>query len=37
MTNPPAEDVLAKVEGKVADATNGDVNVDDDFQREMCL
>lgn len=35
MTNPPAEDVLSKVEGKAADVANGDVTVDDDFQREM--
>lgn len=37
MTNPPAEDVLSKVEGKAADVANGDVTVDDDFQREMFL
>lgn len=37
MTNLPAEDVLSKVEGKVPNATNGDINVDDDFQREMFL
>lgn len=37
MTNPPAEDILSKMEGKPADATNGDVGVDDDFQREMFL
>lgn len=37
MTNPPAEDVLSKVEGKDADVANGDVTVDDDFQREMFL
>lgn len=35
LTNPPAEDVLFKVEGKVPSLTNGDVNADDDFQREM--
>ncbi|XP_036971712.1 probable rRNA-processing protein EBP2 [Acanthopagrus latus] len=35
LTNLPAEDVLSKVEGKVPNAANGDVNVDDDFQREM--
>lgn len=37
MTNPPAEDILSKMEGKAADVTNGDVSVDDDFQREMFL
>lgn len=37
MTNPPAEDILSKMEGKAADVTNGDVGVDDDFQREMFL
>lgn len=37
LTNPPAEDVLFKVEGKVPSLTNGDVNADDDFQREMFL
>lgn len=35
LTNPPVEDVLSKVEGKVPNVTNGDVNADDDFQREM--
>lgn len=35
MTNPPAEDVISKVEGKAATATNGEVSADDDFQREM--
>lgn len=35
LTNPPAEDVLAKAEGKVPNAANGDVNAEDDFQREM--
>nr|XP_020458459.1 probable rRNA-processing protein EBP2 [Monopterus albus] len=35
LTNLPAEDVLSKVEGKVSSLTNGDVNADDDFQREM--
>lgn len=35
MTNPPAEDILSKVEGKVPDVTNGEVNAEDDFQREM--
>ncbi len=37
LTNLPAEDVLSKVEGKVPNVTNGDVNADDDFQREMFL
>ncbi|XP_042372624.1 probable rRNA-processing protein EBP2 [Plectropomus leopardus] len=35
MTNLPAEDVLSQAEGKVPSAKNGDVNADDDFQREM--
>ncbi|XP_059197045.1 probable rRNA-processing protein EBP2 [Centropristis striata] len=35
MTNLPAEDVLSKVEGKVPSVTKGDVNAEDDFQREM--
>lgn len=35
LTNLPVEDVLAKVEGKLPDSTNGGVNADDDFQREM--
>ncbi|XP_053178777.1 probable rRNA-processing protein EBP2 [Scomber japonicus] len=35
MTNLPAEDIIAKAEGKVPSATNGDVNAEDDFQREM--
>ncbi|XP_044218144.1 probable rRNA-processing protein EBP2 isoform X1 [Thunnus albacares] len=35
MTNPPAEDVLAKAEGKVPSVANGEVNAEDDFQREM--
>ncbi|XP_031139826.1 probable rRNA-processing protein EBP2 [Sander lucioperca] len=35
MTNLPAEDVISKAEGKVPSAANGDVNADDDFQREM--
>lgn len=35
MTNPPTEDILSKVEGKVPAPINGDVNADDDFQREM--
>lgn len=35
MTNPPAEDGLSKVEGKVPNVKDGDVSADDDFQREM--
>ncbi|XP_068175534.1 probable rRNA-processing protein EBP2 [Antennarius striatus] len=35
MTNPPAEDIISKADGTVPNVTNGDVNVDDDFQREM--
>lgn len=35
MTNLPAEDVLAKAEGKVPSVKNGDVKAEDDFQREM--
>lgn len=37
MTNLPAEDILSKAGGEVPDKTNGDVNVEDDFQREMLL
>lgn len=35
LTNLPAEDVLSKAEGKVPSVANGEVNADDDFQREM--
>jgi len=35
LTNLPAEDVLANVEGKAPSVANGEVNADDDFQREM--
>ncbi|XP_012733517.2 probable rRNA-processing protein EBP2 isoform X1 [Fundulus heteroclitus] len=35
MTNPPAEDVLAKAEGKVPAGINGELDAEDDFQREM--
>ncbi|XP_019953811.1 probable rRNA-processing protein EBP2 [Paralichthys olivaceus] len=35
LTNPPAEDIISKAEGKVPNAANGDINADDDFQREM--
>ncbi|KAK5869604.1 hypothetical protein PBY51_024308 [Eleginops maclovinus] len=35
MTNLPAEDIIYKAEGKTPNVKNGDVNADDDFQREM--
>lgn len=35
VTNPPAVDVLSQTEGKAPDVTNGEIMVDDDFQREM--
>lgn len=35
LTNLPAEDIISKAEGKIPNKTNGDVNADDDFQREM--
>lgn len=35
VTNLPAEDALSKVEGKVPATTNGELDADDDFQREM--
>ncbi|XP_028259125.1 putative rRNA-processing protein EBP2 [Parambassis ranga] len=35
MTNKPAVDVLDKVDEKVLAQTNGEVDADDDFQREM--
>ncbi|XP_022052955.2 probable rRNA-processing protein EBP2 [Acanthochromis polyacanthus] len=35
LTNLPAEDILSKAEGKVPALANGEVNADDDFQREM--
>ncbi|XP_008332233.1 putative rRNA-processing protein EBP2 [Cynoglossus semilaevis] len=34
-TNLPVEDIITKAEGKVPTPNNGDVNADDDFQREM--
>ncbi|XP_061539670.1 probable rRNA-processing protein EBP2 [Phycodurus eques] len=34
LTNPPVEDVLAKI-GNMQSGSNGVVNADDDFQREM--
>ncbi|XP_037553969.1 probable rRNA-processing protein EBP2 [Nematolebias whitei] len=37
VTNPPAEDVLSRVEGKVPAGTNGELNAEDDFLREMFL
>lgn len=37
LTNPPAEDVLSVAGGKVPAATNGELNAEDDFQREMFL
>ena len=36
LTNLPAEDILARAEGKLP-AAGGAVNADDDFQREMFL
>uniref|UniRef100_A0A1A7WH19 EBNA1 binding protein 2 n=1 Tax=Iconisemion striatum TaxID=60296 RepID=A0A1A7WH19_9TELE len=35
MTNPPADEVLTNAEGKVPAVSNGELNADDDFQREM--
>uniref|UniRef100_A0A3B4A770 Uncharacterized protein n=1 Tax=Periophthalmus magnuspinnatus TaxID=409849 RepID=A0A3B4A770_9GOBI len=35
LTNLPAEDVLAKAEGRETKTTNGEINADDDFEREM--
>lgn len=35
LTNLPADDILSKVEGKVSALAKGEVNADDDFQREM--
>lgn len=35
LTNLPTADILGKVEGKVPALANGEVNADDDFQREM--
>uniref|UniRef100_A0A3B5LER9 EBNA1 binding protein 2 n=1 Tax=Xiphophorus couchianus TaxID=32473 RepID=A0A3B5LER9_9TELE len=35
MTNLPAEDVVSKIEMKVSAGTNGELDADDDFQREM--
>ena len=36
LTNLPAEDILARAEGRLP-AADGAVNADDDFQREMFL
>ncbi|XP_071371087.1 probable rRNA-processing protein EBP2 [Centroberyx affinis] len=35
LTNLPADDIIAKAEGKVPGAASGEVNAEDDFQREM--
>lgn len=35
LTNQPSEDIVAKAEGKLPDASSAEVNPDDDFQREM--
>ncbi|GLD49672.1 probable rRNA-processing protein EBP2 [Lates japonicus] len=35
LTNLPAEDIISKADGKVPSQTNGELNADDDFQREM--
>ncbi|XP_056133273.1 probable rRNA-processing protein EBP2 [Lampris incognitus] len=35
LTNLPAEDIVAKAEGKLPSATSGEINAEDDFQREM--
>eukprot|EP00062_Callorhinchus_milii_P014498 gi/632963747/ref/XP_007898057.1/ PREDICTED: probable rRNA-processing protein EBP2 [Callorhinchus milii] len=35
MTNGPAADIVAKAEGKSTEAENSEINVEDDFQREM--
>lgn len=37
MTNLPAEDVIAKAEGKAPSVKPGDVKAEDDFHREMFL
>lgn len=37
LTNLPAEDIISKADGKVPSQTNGELNADDDFQREMFL
>ncbi|KAM9762266.1 putative rRNA-processing protein EBP2 [Menidia menidia] len=35
LTTLPVDDVVSKVEGKVPPVANGEVNAEDDFQREM--
>lgn len=35
LTNQPTEDIIAKAEGKLPNASGGEVNAEDDFQREM--
>uniref|UniRef100_A0A8C5EVB0 EBNA1 binding protein 2 n=1 Tax=Gouania willdenowi TaxID=441366 RepID=A0A8C5EVB0_GOUWI len=35
MTNPPAEDILSKGQVTAQQASNGELDADDDFQREM--
>lgn len=35
LTNAPAENVLTKTEGKTQNPANGEINADDDFEREM--
>ncbi|KAM4629094.1 putative rRNA-processing protein EBP2 [Polymixia lowei] len=35
LTNKPVEDIVAKAEGKLPSPTSGEVNAEDDFQREM--
>ncbi|KAJ8415599.1 hypothetical protein AAFF_G00425790 [Aldrovandia affinis] len=35
MSNPPAADIVAKAEGKLATQDSGPINAEDDFQREM--
>ncbi|XP_018549523.2 LOW QUALITY PROTEIN: probable rRNA-processing protein EBP2 [Lates calcarifer] len=35
LTNLPAEDIIFQADGKVPSQTNGELNADDDFQREM--
>ncbi|XP_066537795.1 probable rRNA-processing protein EBP2 [Hoplias malabaricus] len=37
LTNPPAVDVLAKIEGRLEGKPSVEVDAEDDFQREMCF
>lgn len=37
MVNLPADDIVAKSEGRLDNKASGDINPDDDFQREMFL